>query len=79
MKDVGDLVDKKINEHFSGHKAEHFKRKAEHSTKFWGILLLVIGAIFLVQNLHWIDFDLPLIPILMILIGGYMIYGSKHD
>ena len=79
MKEMGDLVDKKFKEHFGADKPPRHKKKLEHSTKFWGVLLIVAGLLFLLDNIRWLNWDLPIIPIVMIIIGAYMIYGSRRD
>ena len=79
MKEMGDLVDEKLKEHFSEDKTHHHKRRNVNSTSFWGIILIIFGIIFLADNINWIHWHLPILPIALIIVGAYLIYGGKHD
>jgi len=79
MKEMGDLVDEKLKEHFSDAKTHHHKQRYMHSTNFWGIILIIFGILFLAKNIHWIHWNLPIFPVILIIIGAYLIYGGKRD
>ncbi len=46
---------------------------------FWGLILVAIGAIFLADNMRWIEFDFSEFigtwwPVVLVVIGGWMIF-----
>lgn len=46
---------------------------------FWGLLLLIVGAIFLGNNLGYFSFDLRLLwPLFIILLGVYILLGQSY-
>ncbi len=50
------------------------RKEGHHGhTLFWGIVLIVIGIIGLGNNLRWFVYDIPLIPVIMIAGGIYII------
>ncbi len=71
LNDIGDRLD----EVFDGKKKSESHRRGG---EFAGILLIVIGFIFLAQNLDWFDWDLPWFPLLLIVIGVYLIYNHRE-
>ena len=40
---------------------------------FWGVMLIVVGALFLIQELTDFDFGNYLTPIIMIVAGGLLL------
>ena len=48
------------------------------ATKYWGITLLFLGALYLIRNICGFYWNIPLIPLGMVLIGGYLIFESIH-
>ena len=59
------------------HIGEEFKSRSEAgSALFWGVIAIVIGAIWLGNNLHWFHFRLPWLPVILIAAGVYMILMS---
>lgn len=53
--------------------------KCKHShSPFWGVVLLVLGFVFLADNMGWLYIDLPFWPIVMIIGGAYLIYSSRN-
>ena len=57
------------------------KRKGTDNKMFWGILLLALGLIFLLQSFHWrfwawygIDFWRFVIPLVIIALGVFLIF-----
>ncbi len=65
-----------INDRFLGGKAVEEEKVSESPA--WGITLVVLGIVFLVHNLGWLDLDTlaRLWPLLLIAAGGFFIYGS---
>jgi phage shock protein C len=58
--------------------------KAHSNTKFWGIFLIAVGAIWLLSNLglpmgfHWFGFPWHIgVPVLFILAGVAFLFGGK--
>jgi len=56
---------------------KEFKTKSQdkHSI-FWGIALLIVGIIWLGNNLGWFDYHVSWLPILMIAGGAYLIWKN---
>lgn len=53
---------------------EEVHQKGHHGhTLFWGIVLIVIGIIWLGNNLEWFVYEIPWIPVIMIAGGIYII------
>ena len=50
-------------------------RKKEHHGHmlFWGIVLIVVGIIWLGNNLEWFVYEIPWIPVIMIAAGIHII------
>lgn len=48
------------------------KGHREHSV-FWGIVLIVVGFVWLGNNLDWFDYDIPWVPVVMIGVGIFLV------
>ena len=70
LTEFGDKLEGKIHDK----KSKDAKRKGGD---FAGIVLIVIGFIFLANNLNWFRWDIPLIPLLLIILGVYLIYSHR--
>lgn len=55
---------KTVSRNFKKHKTKH--------SFIWGIIFICLGLLWLGESLHWF-YDLPLIPIIMIIIGILLI------
>lgn|GEM_PF-1689344 len=75
LKNLRDELEKKIDEKFSGRQSHKNSRR---SGEFWGFILVVIGLVFLAENLRWIDWDLPFWPTALIVVGAFMIFQSSY-
>jgi hypothetical protein len=64
-------------------KAKDIQREVESQpgmhTFLGGIVLIVIGLIWLGNNLGWIEYDIPWVPVVMIVIGAYLILKHHHS
>jgi hypothetical protein len=77
---------KQIDERFSNAKPterEHrpdqpLPSKRHHDIPFWGIILIIVGFVFLGNHLHWFHFDIPWIPAALIILGFYLIFENLH-
>jgi len=79
-----DAVAKKLEE-----KGREFERRVEEKAKyveegvkkrshgghniFWGIVLIVLGCLWLGKNLKWFDYDVPWISVVLIAVGIFLI------
>ncbi|MBC8205196.1 hypothetical protein ISS30_06975 [bacterium] len=74
-------IGRKIESEFrGGKKSEHSERRCHHSAgNFWGVVLIIFGFIFLAENLRWIDWNIPFWPLLLIVVGAYLIYDKRRD
>ncbi|MCJ7812145.1 hypothetical protein MUP95_02345 [bacterium] len=56
---------------------ENSRKEGHHGhTLFWGIVLIIIGIIWLGNNLKWFIYDIPWIPVIMIAGGIYIIFKN---
>lgn len=91
INELGDKFDEKIVEEKLKHAADRIHRRVEErldeakksrcshrNSEFWGIVLIVIGFIFLADNLHWIRWSLPWIPTILIIFGGFLVFQSMQ-
>ena len=87
MKKLEDRIEeigKKIEERGEklGNKIEEKAKTVEKNIKqrgthghslFWGLVLLVVGILWLGNNLDWFIYDVPWFPVVMIAGGVYLI------
>jgi hypothetical protein len=45
----------------------------------WGLFLIVLGVLFLLQNIIHYDFLTKIWPLILILLGGYLVYRAFFD
>jgi len=43
----------------------------------FGVILVVVGAIWLAKDMGWIRFDLPVAPLIVLALGAWIIYKKK--
>jgi len=67
-----------INRRFLGGDSEGPMEEEAVESPLWGISLVVIGLLVLLNNMGWLDLDrlARWWPLLLIAVGGYFIYGS---
>jgi apolipoprotein N-acyltransferase len=46
---------------------------------FWGIVLLLVGFFWLGNNLHWFRIHIPVWPIVLIVVGLYLLLDKRND
>ncbi len=49
-----------------------------HETSFWGMILIVIGAVLLGNHFHWFYLDIPIFPAAIIILGVYLIIDHQR-
>lgn len=73
VEDKGEEFGKRVEEKAKAIKKD-FERKGHHGhTMFWGIVLIVVGLIWLGNNVGWFFYDVPWFPVAMIAVGIYLI------
>ena len=76
VEERGEELGKKVEEKARTIKKD-FERRGHHGhTMFWGIVLIVVGLIWLGNNVGWFFYDVPWFPVAMIAVGIYLIV--KH-
>jgi Flp pilus assembly protein TadB len=79
-----DALGKKIEEKGESYskelegKAKVFQRKIHRKVHekyqlFWGVALVVVGLVWLGNNLGWFRYSIPIIPVAMIVFGIFLI------
>lgn len=53
-------------------------RSGKHSL-FWGIVLILVGLIWLGSHLGWIHYNIPWVPVAMIVAGIYLILRHRRS
>jgi len=71
LDDQSGKITKNIGEKTSSATRKIEKQKSRHSI-IWGIIFIALGLLWLGESLHWF-YDLPLIPIIIIIIGILLI------
>ena len=76
LEEKGEVYGKEFEE-----KAKAFQNKMQHNVHgnhqfFWGGVLIVVGLVWLGNNLGWFHYSIPLIPVAMIALGIFFIL--KH-
>lgn len=82
--EVAQKVEKQ-GEHFGKRveaKVKEVEKEVEQRTDgsanfIWGAILIIIGLIWLGNNLGWFDYDIPWVPLALIGVGVYMILHRK--
>ncbi len=74
----GEVFGKDVEE-----KAKTFQHRMHHNVHgkhqfFWGGVLVVVGLIWLGNNLGWFHYSIPLIPVGMIALGIYLILKHRE-
>lgn len=77
IKELGDKLERRLDAKFKEHKHHSQRRKV---STFWGLALIIFGGLLLINHLFGIDWDIPIVPLAMIVLGGYLIFKSgKND
>jgi hypothetical protein len=72
-------VVKKVDEKIEQIGGEPRKKSRKHwDNSFWGIVLIVVGLLWLGNNLHWFRIHLPIWPLVLIVIGLYLLLDHRH-
>ena len=74
----GEEISKKAQSKAKDLQHEVEAKTGSHSL-FWGIALIAVGLIWLGNNFGWIDYDIPWIPVGMIVVGAYLILKHHHS
>jgi fatty acid desaturase len=69
-------VDEKVEE-VAGRVRRKSRRKWDNT--FWGIVLIVVGFLWLGSNLDWFDIHIPFWPAVLIVIGVYLLLEHRRD
>ena len=54
------------------------KTKKQKDNTFWGIVMIVVGFFWLGNNLDWFDFNIPIWPIAIIIVGLYLLIEGRR-
>jgi hypothetical protein len=55
------------------------KSRRRWDNTFWGIVLLLVGFFWLGNNLHWFRIHIPLWPVILIVIGLYLLLDQRNN
>ena len=75
IEEVVKKVDEKI-EHIGGEPRKKSRKHWDNS--FWGIVLIVVGLLWLGNNLHWFRIHLPVWPLVLIVFGLYLLLEHRR-
>lgn len=71
--DFGKRVESKIKD-----VEKEVENRTDGSGNFvWGAILIIIGVIWLGNNIGWFDYDIPWVPLALIGVGTYMILQNR--
>ena len=78
LEEKGEVCGKEFEE-----KAKAFQSRMHHKVHgkhrfFWGGVLVVVGLVWLGNNLGWFQYSIPLIPVAMIALGIYFILKHRE-
>ena len=64
-----------------GKIAEEPRKKSRRrwDNTFWGAVLLLVGFFWLGSNLHWFRIHIPLWPVILIVIGLYLLLDQRNN
>jgi hypothetical protein len=70
---------KKVDEKIEQISGEPRKRSRKHwDNSFWGIVLVLVGFFWLGNNLDWFDIHIPLLPVVLIVIGLWLLLEHRN-
>jgi hypothetical protein len=76
VKDALKKVEEKLGQ-IEEEPREKSRRRWDNS--FWGIVLLLLGFFWLGNNLHWFRIHIPFWPVILIVIGLYLLLDQRNN
>ena len=73
VEEKGEAFGKRIEKKATSFSKEMKTKSQDKHSIFWGIALLLVGLIWLGNNLGWFDYHVSWLPIIMIAGGIYLI------
>jgi len=71
-----DRMGKRAGERLKTVKGDIHDGRHQGHVFFWGIVLIVVGIIWLGNNLEWFVYEIPWISVIMIAAGVYIIFKN---
>ncbi len=78
LEDKGEAFGKQMEDKAKHWSDEVCHRNACGHSLFWGIVLIVIGFLWLGRNLDWFMYDIPWVPVIFIALGIYFILRNHE-
>jgi len=76
LEEKGEQLGEKVEDKVKTVDKKMWGRRHSGHSLFWGIVLIVVGFVWLGNNLGWFLYDIPWVPVAMIAVGIYLIL--KH-
>jgi fatty acid desaturase len=77
IEDMSRKIGDEVEEHVRGVRVHVHRR--EGRGVFWGLLFILVGLVWLGNSVGWFDFDVPLLPSALIVVGLIIIFSSRRD
>ena len=77
IEEMGRKIGDEVEERVKGVRVRVCRR--EGRGVFWGLLFILVGLVWLGKSVGWFDFDIPLLPSALIVVGLLIIYNSRRD
>jgi len=73
LEEKGEGLGEKVSDKVKAVDQKIGSRAHSGHSLFWGIVMIVVGFVWLGNNLGWFSYEIPWVPVVMIAVGIYLI------